>query len=139
MDIPITTPALLFPAIAILMLGYVNRYIGAANVIRTFKKDYDNGYKRVKITEQLDFMRRRIELARIMLTLGAASLMLACLSMFFIYISQQDAGNAAFGLSIVGMIASLFFSLYETALSNKSLLIEVNDILKKENDKSTKN
>ncbi len=138
MDIPITTPALLFPAIAILMLGYVNRYIGAANVIRTFKKDYDNSYKRVKIIEQLKVMRLRIELARIMLALGATALMMACLSMFFIYINQQDAGNAAFGLSIIGMIASLFFSLYETALSNKSLLIEIDDVVKKESSAAKK-
>lgn len=136
MTIPITTPALLFPAIAILMLGYVNRYIGTANVIRTFKKDYDSGYKHVEILEQLRALRLRIQLSRVMLALGSLSLMLACLSMFFIYMNEKSLGGSVFGLSIVGMILSLAVSLYETHLSNRSLLIEINDIVKKESKKA---
>lgn len=132
MDIPITTPALLFPAIAILMLGYVNRYLGIANIIRSFKKDYDAGYVHVKIVEQLKVLKLRIELSRTMLALGAISLMFACLSMYFIYLGQQEAGNAAFGMSILGMIFSLGFSIYETGLSNKSLMVEIDDIFAKE-------
>ncbi len=135
MDIPITTPALLFPAIAILMLGYVNRYLGTASLIRSFKKDYDSGYKHTKIVDQLKILKKRIELSRYMLTLGALSLMLACLSMFLIFAKQQHIGNFVFGLSILGMIVSLFVSLYETTLSNKSLIIEINDIYNREGKK----
>jgi hypothetical protein len=135
MDIPITTPALLFPAIAILMLGYVNRYLGTSSLIRTIKKDYDTGYKRVDITHQLHILARRIELSRHMLSMGSVALMLACLSMFFIFIQQQEFGNKVFGLSIAAMITSILISLYETSLSNKSLLIEIDDIFKKEKHK----
>jgi methylmalonyl-CoA mutase N-terminal domain/subunit len=135
MDIPVTTPALLFPAIAILMLGYVNRYLGTSSLVRTIKKDYDTGYKRVDITHQLHILARRIELSRHMLTMGSVALMLACLAMFFIFIQQQELGNKAFGLSIAAMITSILISLYETSLSNKSLFIEINDIFKKENHK----
>lgn len=138
MDVPITTPALLFPAIAILMLGYINRYLGTATVIRTFKKDYDSGYVHAQITKQLSILKQRIELSRYMLTLGALALMFACLSMFFIFIKQQSAGNALFGLSILGMVTSLFLSLYETYLSNKSLFVEIDDIYTKEIKKTAK-
>lgn len=62
MSIPITTPALLFPAIAILMLGYVNRYLGTASVIRALKKDYDTGYKRVNVVAQLKIPKKIIQL-----------------------------------------------------------------------------
>lgn len=132
MDIPITTPALLFPAIAILMLGYINRYLGSSSLIRTFKKDYDTGYTRTQIVHQLTILKKRIELSRYMLTAGSVALMLACLSMFLIFAGFQDAGNISFGLSIVGMIVSIFISLYETWLSNKSLMVEINDIFEKE-------
>lgn len=135
MDIPITTPALLFPAIAILMLGYINRYLGSSSLVRTIKKDYDNGYARVEIVKQLQILKTRIELSRYMLTIGALSLALACLSMFLIFANQQDAGNITFGLSVVGMIISLVFSLYETGLSNKSLLIEINHVFEQEKAK----
>jgi hypothetical protein len=135
MSIPITTPALLFPAIAILMLGYVNRYLGTASVIRALKKDYDTGYKRVNVVAQLKILQKRIELSRYMLEVGATALLTACLSMFLIFAEQQTGGEIAFGLSLLAMIISLFLSFYETSLSNKSLLIEIEDVYKQEADK----
>ena len=132
MELSITTPALLFPAIAILTLGYVNRYLGIAGVIRTFKKDYDSGYTHTAIVSQLTILKKRIELARHMIGIAIGALMLACLSMFFIFVSWNTAGVVVFGISVLAMILSMLFSLYETRLSNKSLLIELDDILHKE-------
>jgi len=132
MSIPITTPALLFPAIAILMLGYVNRYLGTASVIRALKKDYDTGYKRVNVVAQLKILQKRIELSRYMLEIGATALLAACLSMFLIFAEQQRGGEIAFGVSLIAMILSLFLSFYETLLSNKSLQIEIEDVYKQE-------
>lgn len=132
MNLPITTPALLFPAIAILMLGYVNRYLGTANLIRNIKKDYDTGYKRVNVVTQLEILKKRIELSRYMLEVGALALISACLSMFLIFADKQDFGEIVFGLSLIAMITSVVISFYETSLSNKSLLIEIEDVFKKE-------
>lgn len=132
MELSLSTPALLFPAIAILMLGYINRYLGTAGVIRNFKKDYDSGYKHVDVAWQLRILKKRIGLIRWMLLFGVKSLIMACLSMFLLFAELQTAGKFAFGLSLAIMVLSLLLSLYETALSNKSLLIEVDDILEKE-------
>lgn len=135
MELPLTTPALLFPAIAILMLGYVNRYLGTAGVIRSFKKDYDTGYVHVDVVHQLKILKKRISLSRVMLAFGVFALICACLSMLLIYLSLDRSGAICFALSVSTMIASLLVSLYETFLSNKSLLIEVEDILRKEKSK----
>lgn len=132
MEVSLTVPALLFPAIAILMLGYINRYIGTAAVIRNFKKDYDAGYKHSDIVRQLTVLRTRIELSRGMITLAAAALLLACLSMFLLFQDLQLGGKFSFGASLLAMIASISVSVYETALSNKSLNVEIDDILSKE-------
>lgn len=132
MQLDLTTPALLFPAIAILMLGYVNRYIGVANVIRSFAKDYLAGQKHVDLVGQLGILKRRIELLKYMLSFGATALMSSCASMLLIYTGSQNAGEIVFGGALVLMIASLVLSLYETSLSNKSLLIEIDDIAKQE-------
>lgn len=134
----ITTPALLFPAIAILILGYANRYVSAAGVIRTFKKDYDSGYAHVDIVSQLKVMRRRMGLFKWMLTLGTSSLLIACSTMLFIYIGLADVAAITFGLAVFGMILSLVLSVYETALSNSSLNIEIEDVLVKEAKKKSK-
>lgn len=114
------------------MLGYVNRYLGTASVIRALKKDYDTGYKRVNVVAQLKILQKRIELSRYMLEIGATALLAACLSMFLIFAEQQRGGEIAFGMSLIAMILSLFLSFYETALSNKSLQIEIEDIYKQE-------
>lgn len=135
MEISINTPALLFPAIAILTLGYVNRYLGIANVIRTFKKDYDSGYIHTDLIVQLKILKKRIELARYMISLSIGALMLACVSMLFVFLKYNDAGVVVFAAAVIAMIISTVFSLYETRLSNKSLLIEVDDILDQEANK----
>lgn len=132
--LPISTPALLFPAIAILMLGYINRYLGTAAVIRNYKKDYDSGYKHAELSKQLKILKNRIELSRYMLAVSVIALMAACLSMLFIFLKNQLAGELMFALSVVGMVIGLGLSLYELHLSNKSLIIEITDILKKEKD-----
>ncbi len=114
------------------MLGYVNRYLGTASVIRALKKDYDTGYKRVNVVAQLKILQKRIELSRYMLEIGATALLAACLSMFLIFAEQQRGGEIAFGMSLIAMILSLFLSFYETSLSNKSLQIEIEDVYKQE-------
>lgn len=134
----LTVPALLFPAIAILMLGYVNRFVSCAAVIRTFKKDYDSGYVHVDVQKQLSILRDRIKLFQAMVFAAATALLLACLSMGFIYKDLQEAGKLVFGLSLVAMVISIILSLYETTLSNKSLIIEIDDILTKENSRHKK-
>lgn len=135
MELDLATPALLFPGVAILMLGYVNRYVATAAVIRTYKKDYDSGYKHTDVAKQLKILRRRIALSRLMLASASTALLLASLSMFLLFQLYTAAGEAVFALALVFMITSIGFSLYETALSNRSLLIEVDDILSKEKAK----
>jgi len=135
MNLELSTPALLFPAIAILMLGYVNRYVGTANVIRTFKKDYDSGYVHTEVVAQLKILKQRIQLSRVMLAIGAFAFMLSCLSMFLLFAGYQDAGETIFGVALLAMIISLLFAIRETQLSNRSLIIEIDDIFKREGKK----
>jgi Protein of unknown function (DUF2721) len=136
MEINLTVPALLFPALAILMLGYVNRYVSLAGVIRSFKKDYDSKYIHTNLLEQLNILKKRIELLKYVLLSAMTALILACLSMFFIFINMQDAGKIVLGLSLLVMITSILISISETSLSNKSLIIEIDDIVMKEKNKS---
>ena len=40
MSLSINTPALLFPAISLLLLAYTNRFLAIANVVRRLHDDY---------------------------------------------------------------------------------------------------
>lgn len=132
MGLDLTTPALLFPAVAILMLGYINRYIATAGVIRTYVKDYHSGYKHMDVAGQLKVLRKRIGLSKLMMASASVALLFACLSMLLIFEELRVAGETTFAVALFFMILSVIFSLNETALSNKSLSTEIDTILSKE-------
>ena len=45
MEISLNTPALLFPAISLLLLAYGNRFLALANLVRKLHDEYINGHK----------------------------------------------------------------------------------------------
>lgn len=59
----LTTPALLFPAISLLLAAYTNRFLSTAQVIRQLHAKYQSGDKDV-VTRQIDNLRVRINLIR---------------------------------------------------------------------------
>jgi hypothetical protein len=132
MEITLTTPALLFPAISLLLLAFTNRYITVANVIRTLKNQFDKGDRSDNLDLQLKSLYERIEIIRYMQQFGIGSLLFASISMFLIFANLQLLGKVSFGISLILLIASMFLSLHETTLSNKAIELEIKTILKKE-------
>lgn len=135
MEITLTTPALLFPAISLLLLAFTNRYITVANVIRTLKNQFDKGDRSDNLDLQLKSLYGRIEIIRYMQQFGIGSLLFASLSMFLIFANLQLLGKVSFGVSLILLIASMFLSLHETTLSNKAIELEIKTILDKEKHK----
>jgi hypothetical protein len=135
MEITLTTPALLFPAISLLLLAFTNRYITVANVIRTLKNQFDKGDRSDNLDLQLKSLYGRIEIIRYMQQFGIGSLLFASLSMFLIFANLQLLGKLSFGISLILLIASMFLSLHETTLSNKAIELEIKTILDKEKHK----
>lgn len=127
MEISLTTPALLFPAISLLLLAYTNRFLAIANIIRTLHKMYLDNPKSV-LEGQLQNLRLRLFLIRAMQFMGVASLFLCVLAMFFIYMQVGNWGSYIFGVSLVLLLISLFISLREIQLSTKALEIELSDM-----------
>ena len=132
MELTLTTPSLLFPAISLLLLAYTNRYLSVAEVIRMIRRDHDSGFKRTAMVKQVELLDKRLDIIRNMQTVGTASLALASLTMLLIYIDQQTLARGAFGASIVLLIISMMMSLHETMLSNEAIGYEIDDLLVKE-------
>lgn len=127
MEISLTTPALLFPAISLLLLAYTNRFLAIANIIRQLHKMYLSNPEKV-LEGQIQNLRLRLFLIRSMQFSGVASLFLCVLAMFFIYMEIGTWGNYIFGVSLVLLLVSLFISLREIQLSTKALEIELSDM-----------
>ncbi len=123
----LTTPALLFPAISLLLVAFTNRFLVTAQLIRQLHAKYETGAKDVVI-RQISNLRTRIMLIRRMQALGVSAFILCALSMFLIFIDVQVVAQVVFGLSIFLLVMALLFSLYEISISTKAIEIEMEDI-----------
>jgi hypothetical protein len=96
-ELSLTTPALLFSAISLIMLAYTNRFLAYAAVIRNlhdkFLKQQDPA-----LIRQIKNLKRRLNLTRWMQIFGISSLLGCVLSMFLVYVTQQDLAVWVFRL-----------------------------------------
>ncbi len=122
----LTTPALLFPAISLLMLAYTNRFVVLTNVIRQLS-DRDLDDTRI-IERQIDNLRLRLSIIKAMQTSGVASFLLCAIAMLLVFIGQQAAGEWTFGASLLLLAGSLVLSLWEVNISTKAINIELEKI-----------
>lgn len=127
MDFTLTTPALLFPAISLLLLAYTNRFLTLASLTRElygrYKTNPDPTMRR-----QIDNLRRRIFLIRYMQVFGVASFFCCVLCMFVLFAGQIEIGQVVFGLSLILLLLSLAFSLREVFISVDALALQLEDL-----------
>ena len=81
----LTTPALLFPAISLLLLAYTNRFLVTAQLIRQLHVKYQDG-ARDEVTRQISNLRQRVLLIQRMQAMGVLSFLLCALSMLLVFI-----------------------------------------------------
>ena len=126
-DLSLTTPAILFPTISLLLLAYTNRYIAISNRIRALHSLYKTDKTSI-ILEQIIILKKRILLIRNMQLLGIGSMFVAAFTMFLIYYGFDKWIKEVFGMSLILMLISLSLCAVEVYLSNKALLIQIRDI-----------
>lgn len=119
-----TTPALLFPAISLLLLAYTNRFLVLAQLIRQLNTR-EGGQVRDLAKRQIENLRQRMFLIRSMQRWGVISFVLCTLSMFFLFMQYEMAGQIAFGCSLASLMLSLLVSLYEIQISCNAIKIEL--------------
>jgi len=123
----LTTPALLFPAISLLLLAYSNRFLAIAALIRNLHASYqDNPSSNIK--SQLDNLRKRLRLIRNMQAIGIFSFFLCVLCMLLLFLEYHQAGQYVFIASLVALMLSLLFSVRETQISVKALALQLGDL-----------
>lgn len=127
MELSIQTPALLFPAVSLLMLAYTNKFLAIDNLIRKLYSDYEKD-RHTGLIGQISNLRRRLMLIRWMQVVGVASILCCVITMFFIYEGWQLWAKVLFALSLLLMIASLILSLVEIFLSAGALRLLLKDL-----------
>ena len=116
MEISLTTPALLFPAISLLMLAYTNRFLTIATIIRNLHDRYKSEASE-NLLSQIANLRYRTYLIRNMQIAGVLSLLFCVISMFALFAGWIVGGQWSFGIALVLMMASMLISLRELQIS----------------------
>ena len=126
-QLTLTTPALLFSAISLLLLAYTNRFLAYANVVRNLHARYKENREAI-IVGQIQNLRKRLALTRTMQLLGIGSLLLCVLCMFLVYIELHLAAEIIFGIALLMLIVSLAISVIEIQISVRALDLHLGDM-----------
>jgi hypothetical protein len=130
MQLDISTPALLFPAITLLLLAFTNRFLAIATLIRNLHAKYKSNPSKEIIFDQIKNLRTRLNMIRWMQAFGVFSFLLTVVCMFLLFQDLQLAANYIFGASLVSLLLSLSVSLMEIHISTKALNMELHDMEK---------
>jgi hypothetical protein len=126
-QLTLTTPALLFSAISLIMLAYTNRFLAYAAVVRNLHDKYKKNKNQVFI-RQIKNLRQRLYLTRAMQIFGISSLLLCVLTMFLIYVEQHTVAVWIFGLALLLLIISLGLLIREIQISVEALEYHLSDL-----------
>lgn len=127
MQLTLTTPAVLFSAISLLMLAYTNRFLAYATLVRGLHEKYrENRQNRLLI--QIRNLRLRLKLIRTMQIAGISSLLLCVVTMFLVYIQVQMVAEVVFGVALILLILSLGILIWEIQISVNALDAQLDDL-----------
>jgi hypothetical protein len=127
MTLELSTPALLFPAISLLLLAYTNRFLHLAALIRQLHREHTKGSDPLA-KPQIDNLRVRLELIRWMQALGIASLLCCTVAMGALFFGWAQTGSAVFSIGMVLMAASLAVALREIMISGGALKVYLGEL-----------
>jgi len=133
MDIDITTPALLFSAITLLLLAYTNRFLAIASLIRQAIALYEEKREQ-HIYMQIQNFKRRLCLIKYTQIFGVISFILCVFCMMLVFTGNSLSAKILFMTSLITMATSLFFSLAELLISIGALNYELTKITGKQKE-----
>ena len=127
MEINLTTPALLFPAISLLLLAYTSRFLALASLMRELHSRY-KAQPDPRIKGQLTSLRYRIGIIRNMQVFGVASFVGCVLCMIVLFVGLLTLGKWIFAVSLLLLLVSLGLSLREVQVSIDALTLQMHDL-----------
>jgi hypothetical protein len=127
MQLTLTIPALLFPAVSLTMLAYNARYLAIAALIRQLHKQFD-ATQDSPLKRQIESLGKRLNIIKNMQATAIGSFLLSAVSMFLIYVEMTVWANIIFGISLILLMISLVLSLIEVQLSTKALEIQLKNM-----------
>ena len=126
-ELTLITPTFLFSAVSLILLAYTNRFLAYTSLVRNLKVKYMENKSSVTKAE-IENLKKRLKLTRLMKSYGVASLLLCVATMFLIYIGSQTVSVVIFAVALLFLITSLALSVWEINISSKSIQIHLSDM-----------
>ena len=126
-ELTLITPTFLFSAVSLILLAYTNRLLAYTSLVRNLKVKYMENKSSVTKAE-IENLKKRLKLTRLMQLYGVASLLLCVATMFLIYIGLQTVSAVIFAVALLFLIISLALSVWEINISSKSIQIHLSDM-----------
>ena len=130
-SLSITTPALLFSAVSLILLAFTNRFLAYASIVRNLYAEYRKN-KDYILEGQIKNLKKRLNLIKWMQMFGVGSLFLSMVSTLFIYFGIESYGAISFALALVLMILSLGISAWEIHISIIALDLHIKGMKEKD-------
>lgn len=126
----LSTPTLLFGAISLIMLAYTNRFFSLGQLIRALiaqRGQGESGPSRSRMvdTEQIKILKKRLHLMVVTQALGVLSFILCSASTLVLFFGKQTAGSLLFVASVMVLMVSLIYFLWEILISTRALNIVI--------------
>ncbi|WP_238475952.1 DUF2721 domain-containing protein [Clostridium manihotivorum] len=127
MKLELTTPALLFTAISLLISAYTSRFATLAQLLRQLDLQHRKNPEK-RILAQIKNLNKRVRLIKYMQIMGVFSFFLCVLSMLSLFLNKQLVGQITFGISLVALLISLLLSLMELQISVNAIIYQLEDL-----------
>ncbi len=127
MELTLSTPALLFSTISLLMIAFTNRFLAIANLIRDLHKQFQQNPDGI-VVAQIRSLHMRLRLIRTIQALAVLSLLCSAICMLCLFQEQVFIARVLFVGALVLQIVALGLSVIEISVSIKALTLELNDM-----------
>ena len=133
MDNLILLPAILFPAIPLMMVNFGNRYSSLSTLIRKIhdelinKKISKNDKSAKRYLAQIKILRQRLVLNRMMQTIASLSFLVNLMSIFFAF-KYQDYFINTFLFAVLLFSISIIIYIYELQIAVQALDKHLEDL-----------
>ena len=130
-DLNFWYPALLFPAIPLMMIVFGNRYSSLSQLIRDLHdRVMQEEEVRDKFTEQIELLTDRLFLVKSMQTLAGLAFIANLFTIFFRYIDVPSVAFSLFGVATILLSASILLFVIEIQKSSSALSKHISDLKK---------
>jgi hypothetical protein len=127
MELTLSTPALLFSTVSLLMIAFTNRFVALAALIRELHEKHQQNPNETFV-RQIQNLRLRVRLIRNMQIITVVSLLMSVICMFLLFMGNEYLARWFFGLAIILQSIALSLSVWEISISTHALTLELSDM-----------